>query len=280
MRAGSGSRLVGIVILGGTLATLEAQSPLKFEVATIRLNKSDETRVSGGFQPGGVYRVTNYTLRSLIAAAYLRPQINPDFLISGGPRWIDSDRFDIEAKADGEFPVVSGPESVSSTRRVMLQSLLAERFQLKVHMASFERPIYVLTMVGGNRKHISGLIGAAVDCTTAGIRAPSCTPRIGPGMLDLHGTTMRQFAGLLPRFVDRMVRDQTGLTGSLDLKLNWTPAPREWVAPPNPDVALAPPADGPSIFTAIQEQLGLKLEPSRGPVEFLVIDEAERPSPN
>ena len=247
---------------------------------TIRLNRSDETRVSGGFQPGGVYRVTNYTLRSLIAAAYLRPQINPDFLISGGPKWIDSDRFDVEAKAAGEFPVVSGPESLSSPRRVMLQALLAERFQLKVHLESFERPIYVLKVANSNRKQVSGLTGAAVDCTVPRPGRPNCNPRIGPGIIDLPGTTMAQFAGLLPRFVDRMVRDQTGLTGSLDLKLNWTPAPGEWVAPPNAEVALAPPADGPSIFTAIQEQMGLKLEPSRGPVEFLVIDNAERPSQN
>jgi uncharacterized protein (TIGR03435 family) len=279
MRAASGSCSVGIVLFGGTLATLVAQSPPKFDVDIIRLNKSDETRVSGGFQPGGVYRVTNYTLRSLIAAAYLRPQINPDFLISGGPKWIDSDRFDVEAKAAGEFPVISGPESLSSPRRVMLQALLAERFQLKVHLESFERPIYVLKVANSNRKQVSGLTGAAVDCTAPRPGRP-CSPRIGPGMIDLPGTTMTQFAGLLPRFVDRMVRDQTGLTGSLDLKLNWTPAPGEWVAPPTAEVALAPPADGPSIFTAIQEQMGLKLEPSRGPVEFLVIDNAERPSQN
>jgi uncharacterized protein (TIGR03435 family) len=275
MRAGSGSRLVGLALLGALLPRLPAQFSPKFEVDTIRPDKSDETRVAGGFQPGGVYRVTNYTLRSLIAAAYLRPQINPDFLIAGGPKWIDSDRFDIEAKADGEFPVVPGPESVSSPRRAMLQSLLADRFQLRVHMESIDRPIYVLKTANGRRKQVSGLAPAAADC-----KAPNCSSKIGPGILDLRGTTMAQFASLLPRFVDRVVRDETGLAGKLDLKLNWTPAPGEWVAPPDPALALAPPADGPSIFTAIQDQLGLKLEPSRGPVEFLVIDNAEQPSQN
>src|SRR5262245_38207636 len=89
---------------------LLAQSPssagetLKFEVASIKQNKSGEERVSGGFLAGGLYRVTNYPLRSLIAAAFMRPQVNPDFLIAGGPEWMDSDRFDIEARASAEFP--------------------------------------------------------------------------------------------------------------------------------------------------------------------------------
>lgn len=287
-----GSRIVApksvvIGLLSATLATL-AQSPAKFEVATIKPNKSDDSRVSGGFQPGGVYRVANYTLRALIAAAYLRPQINPDFLISGGPKWIDTDRFNVEAKADGDFPVVPGPESVSSPRRMMLQALLAERFQLRVHTGTMERPIYLLKLAKGDGIRGPQLTQATSDCGAPATRpnqAPltggsTCTPRIGPGLIDLHGATMAQFVGLLPRFVDRVVRDQTALSERLDLQLKWTPAPGEWIAPPIPGVAEAPAPDGPSIFTAIQEQLGLRLESSRGPVEVLVIDSAQQPSEN
>jgi len=85
---------------------------------------------------------------------------------------------------------------------------------------------------------------------------------------------------LLPRFVNRVVIDRTGLTGVFDFELMWTPAPGEWVAPPLPGGAGAPPADGPSLFTALNEQLGLKLESTRGPVEILVIDRAQMPTVN
>src|SRR4051812_22121363 len=119
------------VLIGFSAIAQVSKDIPKFEVVSIKPNKSGEDRVSGGFLPGGYYRVTNYPLRSLIAAAYLRPQINPDFLISGGPEWIDSDRFDIEARAAGEFP--AAPDSPTAPRRMMLQQLLAERFGLQVH---------------------------------------------------------------------------------------------------------------------------------------------------
>ena len=139
--------MVGTVwVLSGIVGGPSAQTPLSpaFEVASVKPNKSGESRVSGGFQPGGRYKVSNYALRSLIAAAYLRPQVNPDFLISGGPNWIDADRFDVDAKAAEDFPPV--PDGPRSPRRVMLQALLADRFKLKVHHEASERPIYALVM--------------------------------------------------------------------------------------------------------------------------------------
>jgi uncharacterized protein (TIGR03435 family) len=90
--------------------------------------------------------------------------------------------------------------------------------------------------------------------------------------------TLSQFVSLLPRFVDRIVADETGMTGRFDLDLSWTPAPGEWVAPPPPGTATEAPVDGPSLFTALQEQLGLKLQSQTGAIDILVIDQAEKPS--
>jgi len=94
--------------------------------------------------------VTNYPLRNLIAAAYLRPQINPDFLISGGPNWIDSEHFDVDAKAATDFP--PGPDSPTAPRRIMLQKLLADRFGLRVHHETSQRPVYALVMARADNR--------------------------------------------------------------------------------------------------------------------------------
>jgi bla regulator protein blaR1 len=261
-----------------------------FEVASIKLNRSGEWRVSGGFSPGGRYRVTNYPLRSLIAAAYLRPQINPDFLIAGGPTWIDTSRFDIEAKAPADFP--PGPEGPSAPRRVMLQKLLADRFGLSVHHETVERSVYALLMARSDHKLGPQLRPTGVDCAALAVRAGSisvpsaqssgvpstCSSRVGPGAVMMKGLTLSPLVNLLPRFVDRVVIDHTGLTGAFDIELKWTPGPGEWVAPGLPGGDPAPPADVPSLFTALQEQLGLKLESTKGPVDILIIDHAEMPT--
>jgi uncharacterized protein (TIGR03435 family) len=283
--------MVGAVwVLGGSVGGLSAQTPPSpaFEVASVKPNKSGESRVSGGFQPGGRYKVSNYALRSLIAAAYLRPQVNPDFLISGGPNWIDDDRFDVDAKAAEDFPPV--PDGPLSPRRVMLQALLADRFKLKVHHEASERPIYALVMARTGRTIGPKLRVVAVNCAaTALARArggppqpgerPACGMRVGQGNVSGSAVTMAQLTNLLPRFVNRVVVDRTGLIGGFDLDLTWTPAAGEWVAPPVPG---GPPIsdDGPSLFTALQEQLGLKLESTKGPVDVLVIDHVEQPTPD
>ena len=255
--------------------------PLQFEVASIQINKSGEPRVSGGFQPGGRYKVTNYTLRALIAAAFLRPQVNPDFLIAGGPSWLDSEHFDVEAKAASEFP--AAPDGPTAPRRVMVQALLAERFKLAVHHESRNRSIYALTMARPDDRMGPKLRPSVLDCAAAPPAAgapavpPACTVRVGPGSVHGSGVTLAQLLNLLPRFVDRVVVDRTGLDGRFDLELDWTPAAGEWVAPPIAGTG-TPMADGPSLFTALQEQLGLKLTSTTGPVDVLVIDRAELPT--
>jgi uncharacterized protein (TIGR03435 family) len=244
------------------------------------MNKSGETRTSGGFQPGGRYRVSNYTLRALIAAAYVRPQVNPDFLIAGGPKWIDSDRFDVEAKAAEDFP--PGPDGPSSPRRKMLQALLSDRFQLKVHHEFRQGAVFALVFAKNDKSLGPRLRPSRADCTvTAAGSGPACPALIGPGSFAAVGTTLAQFVGLLPRFVNRIVVDSTGLSGRFDIGLRWTPLPGEWVAPPPPGSSpLGPAADGPSLFTALKEQPGLKLLAQIGLVDTLVIDYAEKPSEN
>ncbi|MEP7354348.1 MAG: TIGR03435 family protein [Acidobacteriota bacterium] len=275
--------VVVVVFAAGTLVRAQpsvasSAKPPAFEVASIKPNNSGETRVSGGYQPGGRYSVTNYSLRALIAAAYVRPQVNPDFLIAGGPKWMDSDRFDVEAKAAGEFP--GGPDGLSAPRRVMLQGLLADRFGLKVHHEKRQGPVYSLNVVRPDGRLGPKLRVSSADCATpATPPAQGCFARIGPGSISSGGMLLAQFISLLPRFVDRVVVDSTMLTGRYDMDLSWTPAPGEWVAPPIPGGA-APATDGPSLFTAIQEQLGLKLQPQTGPVDMLVIDDAHQPSGN
>jgi len=247
----------------------------RFDVASIHANHSGEDRMAGGFQPGGRYHVTNYSLRALIAAAYVRPQVSPGFLIEGGGKWIDTERFDIDAKAADEFP--PGPDGPAAPRRRMLQALLAERFHFQVHNETKPEPIYALELAKADQTLGPRLHPTSADCAGP---ASGCRPRIGPGSVTLTGTTLAQFVAFLPRFVDRVVSDSTGLTGRFDLELVWTPAPGEWFAPPQPGGEAAPVADGPSLFTALKEQFGLKLEPRTGPVDVLVIDRAERPSEN
>jgi uncharacterized protein (TIGR03435 family) len=262
------------------MTRVDAQSPAqepRFDLAVVKVNDSGEPRVSGGFQPGGRYSVMNYPLRALIAAAYLRPQVNPDFLIAGGPDWMDTARFNIEARAAGDFPV--GPDGPNAPRRVMLQRLLADRFGLKVHHESRQGRVFALLRARDDRLG-PNLRASQIDCSDAAAPAPShCQPRLAPGSLAFTGTSLTTLVNLLPRFVDHVVVDATGLGGRFDLELTWTPGPTEWVAPPS-DAGVAPKDDGSSLTTALREQLGLRLQAQTGPVDVLVIDAATWPTEN
>ncbi|HEV8397897.1 MAG TPA: TIGR03435 family protein [Vicinamibacterales bacterium] len=256
-------------------AQAPAQEP-RFEVAVVKVNDSGEPRVAGGFQPGGRYSVTNYPLRALIAAAYLRPQVNPDFLIAGGPDWIDKARFNIEAKAAAEFP--AGPDGPNAPRRVMLQQLLADRFGLRVHHESRQGQLFALLRVRDDRLG-SRLRPSQIDCGPSAPAPERCVPRIAPGSLTLTGTSLTALVNLLPRFVDHVVIDATGLSGRFDLDLTWTPGPTEWV-PPSSGAGVAAGDDGSSLTTALREQLGLRLQAQTGPVDVLVIEAATWPTGN
>jgi uncharacterized protein (TIGR03435 family) len=271
-----------------------AQTPASgpsFEVASVKPNKSGDGRIMLGMQPGGRFTATNVPLRALIRQAY---QLQ-DFQIVGAPDWINNERFDIVAKAEGDVPPAQ-PGTVGPMQ-LMMRNLLAERFKLVTHQESRELPIYALVLARSDGKVGSHLNPSQVDCAarmaaergrgmpppgppSPGQR-PECGLRIGPGTMAMGGFPLQQFAQTLSQFVQRVVVDKTGLTGPYDLDLTWTPDQRPQ-GPPPPGAPPLPPIDpdGPSIFTAVQEQLGLKLDPQRGPVDVLVVDSVDRPTPD
>jgi len=266
--------IAGMVIVA--IAHVSAQSPTpSFEAASVKVNRSGSREVNFGMPGGGRFTATNAPLREIIRVAY---SPLPDFLIVGAPDWIRTERFDIVAKAEGN------PERAQLF--LMLRALLADRVKLTVHRETREIPIYALV-----RAKTEGPLGprlrpAAVDCVALMAAAQKGTPlppsnrilcgtRARAGTIAIGGMTMDQIAlGLWPQ-LGRVVVDRTGLQGSFDLDLDFAPESSVTASTGAPD---APPGDAPSIFTAVQEQLGLKLESTRGPVEVLVIDRVERPT--
>jgi uncharacterized protein (TIGR03435 family) len=286
---------VATVRLAGRAA--DDQSP-SFEVASVKHNKSDAPGVRLMFQPGGRFVAENVTLQFLIATAYGDPRPLAEFQIIGGPKWINSDRFNLVAKAEGDLqPGTDGPPPILFA---MLRTLLAERFNVRVHDETREMPIYTLVKARSDGKLGEHLKPSAIDCAalmkSAGRDRPPapsspterlpCGMRMGFGNLSVGGMTVFQFAGAISRMpgINRVVVDRTGLEGPYDIDLQWTPdqlpARTAGGAPDGPirvngaDVDL----NGPSIFTAIQEQLGLKLESTKGPVHVVVIDAADQPT--
>jgi bla regulator protein blaR1 len=259
-----------------------AQVP-SFEAASVKRNTSGEQRASFGPR-GSQLVVVNNNLFNIIRNAW-GIQGNQ---ILGGPDWVRSDgeRFDITAKV---------PEGAKPAQMLlMMQALLADRFKLKVHRETREVPVYALVMARPDRKIGPQMAPAAFDCTA--LRAaiergerptpptpngdrPACGARTVPGRFLVGGYPIADFARNLSGFLGgRPVIDRTGLTGIYDLELTWTPeappAGRDGTPPPGVD------PNGPSVFTAVQEQLGLRLEATTGPVEVLVIDSADRPTPD
>jgi uncharacterized protein (TIGR03435 family) len=275
--------------------TSETDDKATFEVASVKANRSGDNRIGIGFQPGGRFRATNVPLRELISAAYGTPQPLPAFQITGGPKWIESDRFDIVAKAPGDPQ--PGPNGPPPGMFAMLRTLLADRFQLILHRETKDMAIYALVLARADGKLGPQLKPATTDCAAMmaaargrgaapppppapGERMP-CGMRMFPGNLSGGSSPMAQLTNVLARFVNRTVVDQTGLTGNFDLDLQWTPdqMPQGRGDPP-PGAPALPAIDpnGPSIFTAVQEQLGLKLESTKGPVRVVVIDRVEHPT--
>lgn len=261
--------VASVVVLTGTQA--QTPAPPEFAVASIK-----PTHAIGGVTFGagnGGSGGRNVTLRILIAFAY-RLQ---EFQVSGGPSWIASDRFDVQGKA-------ADPKTTPDQLRVMLQSLLADRFQLKFHRQMKDSLVYTLVVAkdGLKIKLADDQESPSVD----GRSLPGAGPnrgavRIGAGSLIGNAAPLSLFSRLLSQRLDRTIIDETNLAGRYNFQLQWTPGPGEMPYDPggNP---LPPPADssGPSVFAAIREQLGLELKPSRAPVEMFVIDHAEEPSEN
>lgn len=240
-------------------------SPTRYEVATIKPNATGDHRVMLQIMPGGRFQATGVTLKFLMQEAYgVR-----DFQISGGPSWMNTDRWDIVAKGEG-LPDRVPPEQFRS----MLTSLIEERFQVKFHRETKEMPVYNLVAAKGGPK--------------VTVHGGASAPRLRMGRAELDGTSvpLAMLAQQLSQQLGRTVVDKTGLTGDYDFSLKWTPEPGQggmpFGPPPGAPEGGPAPADPnrPSIFTAVQEQLGLKLESDKGPVQMLVLDRVERPSEN
>jgi uncharacterized protein (TIGR03435 family) len=260
-----------------------------FDVAAIRPN----TR--GGDSIMMIHRdritATNRSLYELIRAAYWVR----DDQMTGGPAWIRRDRYDIEATGNGLWmPTASGPPDTQA--HLMLQTLLEDRFQLKVHREVKQAAVYELRVAKGGVKMPLQPEGSCVDMWKPHApMVPGGPPPMfcddwqkaneSEGQLVGVGITMATegdpYAGLisaLTRILGRTVIDKTGLTGAYEVRLNWTP---DMAGGPDEAGNAAPAeATGPSIFTAVQEQLGLELVATKGPVTMLVVDSAERPSAN
>jgi uncharacterized protein (TIGR03435 family) len=265
-----------------------AGAPLpSFEVASIKPNRSRELNISIGFEPGR-FIASGTTVKQLIGLAYnVR-----DLQVSGGPSWVDSERYDIEAKEPdsvvAELPKLP-PNQRAEQLRLMVQSLLADRFKLNLRHESKEHPVYALVVAKNGPKLQGAKPG---DTYPNGMKGPDGVGhagmmRMGPGQLAGQGLPVESLARLLSEQLGRTVMDQTGLKGNYDFTLQWTPEQGEAMmlkgpegGKPGTDNAPPPESSGPSIFTAIQEQLGLKLESTKGPVEILVIDHVEKPSEN
>jgi uncharacterized protein (TIGR03435 family) len=260
-----------------------------FEAASVKVNKSGDNSTSVGPRPGGRFNATNAPLALLITMAY---QLQA-FQVQSAPEWTRTDRFDIVAKLDGDPP----PGMFGEPDRTMLalRTLLADRFKLVVHWETQELPIYALVVARADGKLGPNIHPAASDCVAvraarlAAAREGKVDQNTDPyacgwgnsgyGRFRFGGNSLTAFASALANQVGRVVIDRTGVSGNWDFELTFVPERiRQQAlaggAPPDVDT------NGPSIFTAIQEQLGLKLESTKGPVKVLVIDHVDQPSPD
>lgn len=271
---------VGSLLAAASLPAASGQAPAaeQFEVASIKANTSGDGKQLIQMLPGGRFVATNVTLQQLIRNAY---QLQ-EFQVTGGPAWIGRDRFDVVAKADGG----------SSRAPLMLRALLVERFGLATHIDAKEMSIYALVLAKSDGSLGPQLKRSGSDCeeSDAGGRGRSgdapapgnrstCAMRAMPGTILAGGATLTELADGLSTVLDRVVQNRTGLPDQFAFTLRWTP---DQIPPGYDRKARAmglPPIDpeGPSLFTAVREQLGLKLDSQKGPVDILVVDRAERP---
>ena len=292
-----------LAVSAGLTSHPAAQSPVgpAFEAVSVKPSNPDAVGPFGGpalptIMPpvGGRFTASNVPLRDIVRFTY---EVF-DFQIAGGPDWQTSRRFDIQARA-------ADPLAGIDTMRSMLKALLAERFQLKVHTERREMPIYALVAARSDGKLTANIRRSTADCSAAKQELAETQARVGPGAVDgllqkgqglpcaimpvpagsaggmrmrANGVSMADLAGFLTPPTGRIVQDRTGLSGLYDWEMTFDRALRPPAQQPGGNPALpTAPSDNPSLMIALQEQLGLKLEPTRGPVEILVIDSAALP---
>ena len=270
---------------------LAAQSP-SFDVASIKTNKSGENRVGFGFPPGGL-TATNLPLRSLIMQAYRLAE----YELINLPDWAGSERFDISAKT-------TNAQASGEDRLVMLQALLAERFKLEMHTESREMAVYSLVFARADKRLGPDITPSTVDCVARSRSgAPPSPPPAPPApgqpppalecgvsmgmmptesVLNAGGMQFKDLVRVISQNLGRPVVDKTGLTGAFNVKMRFqsTSAGLPGLPLPPRPVPLGASAEStaPSLMTAVQEQLGLKLEAGREPVTVRVVDGVGRPT--
>lgn len=260
--------LIGLVALTApayqTLTPAVAGGQPAFEVASVKRNLDPDAPRLFQAQPGGGVNLLNQTVRQLIYSAY---QLQ-DYQVLGGPEWLSTDRFDIVAKAAGAAPL---PE-----RLLMVRTLLADRFRLQMHAETRELPVYSLVMARSDAR-LGPRLKPSTCVPVTGVAPPPqgtqvCGNQVGAGTMSVRGNTMNGLANQLGRLpaVGRPVINRTGLEGTFDYELTFTPD----------SLTADRPADTVSILTALQEQLNLKLEAERGSVSVLVIDSVAPPTPD
>jgi len=283
MRAGVS---VSIGLSAMIVVTAAAQSPaLSFDVASIKENRA-VTGNNWGITPAtpGRMRIIGTPLRFILHYAFNVK----DHQLIGAPDWADSISFDITAT------YAADPAQTENDTRAMLRTLLADRFGLKTHSERRDVAIYALVMARKDGRPTSALVRSTVDCekwiaegrprlgagsashVAPGGTRPVCQMLTSRRFISAGAQTMRQLTDVLQALTGRPVADRTGLTGAFDFDLQWTSGPVASAAPG----AAAPPDDGPSIFGALQEQLGLRLVPDHEPFDVIVIDAVRRATPD
>jgi uncharacterized protein (TIGR03435 family) len=284
--------VIGVLHATQTRAESWAQntsaSALQYEVALIKRNKSIDNKQRISFPPNG-FTATNITPQMLIRVAYGVE----DNQISRAPNWVNSENYDVEAKVDSSVADALrklGEDQRKLERQRMLQALLADRFKLTLHRETKDLPVYALVIAKNGAKLQKSKPG---DTYPNGLKGPDGLPggptsmRIKPGEVIIQARPVESLAWALSRLLGRTVLDKSALKGNYDFTLQWAPDEGQGGMLKGPegsqqgtDNAPSPESPGPSIFAAIQEQLGLKLESQNGPGEILVIDHVEKPSEN
>ena len=271
--------IAGATVVSGlsrTAMVAQKASTPTFEVVSVKPNRSGDERTASIVLPGARYQATNVTLRMLIQTAY---QLHDDQIVEG-PGWIDIERFDVAARGTGD----PTPVEFVTQARLMLRPVLADRFKLTFVRQPREIPVYALTLADSGRTgpHLrrtdenacSGpfqVVPVSPDALEQNLPAPCDSAFSRPGHIGARGRDIGMVTTQVFQWADRVVVDRTGLQGRFDWDMQWTPEVLTAGA------AAAPPV---SLFTALREQLGLRLQAQRAPIDVLVIERAERPSPD
>ena len=256
--------LIAACLIGAVAVALQAQQAPgvadveEFDAASIKPNNSVE-QIGRIIVAGGTFRANNVNAETLVWMAYGKGRRLVNGLMKGGPDWIKSDRYDVMAKADA-------PQMNLRSSAPALQRLLADRFQLRVHVEQQLQPVLALIRARPDRLGPS-ITSATADCSATSPTRNQCNrARFGDGTFDAVGYSVETVAASLTTLVQQIVIDDTALSGVYNLSLSWNESGQN--------------NDRPSIFTAVEEQWGLKLEPRKAPVDVVIIDSVRRPSPD